>query len=95
MFGVLALWLMAVMTWPRFFRAGPRSSKVYSASLTAWAVMFMAYGGMRFGAVGFLFGLGAAGVLTKRDLLIHTLQQYQRESTWSYLEQNARPSEAV
>jgi hypothetical protein len=94
MFGAAALLLMAVMSWPRFFRAGPRSSKVYSASLTAWALLFMAYGGMRFGAVGFLFGLGAAGVLTKKDLLIHPLRGYQRESTLSYLERNAKPTEA-
>jgi hypothetical protein len=95
LFGVVALLMMAVMAWPRFFRAGLPSSKVYSAALTTWAMLYMAYNGMRFEAVSFLFGLAGAAVLTQKHLLVHTLRQHQRELSLSNLEPDAEPIEAV
>ena len=82
MFGLVSLLMLAVISWPRFVRRRGRSSNtIYSAAFTAWALAFMLYEAMRLAAVSFLFGLAAAVVLSRRDLLVLRLKAQQQEMT--------------
>jgi hypothetical protein len=81
-FGLVAVLLLVGMSWPRFIRRRGRScNTVYSAAFTAWALAFMAYESMRLAAVGFLFGLASAVILSQRDLLVLRLKAQQQEIT--------------
>jgi hypothetical protein len=86
--GLLALLLLAAMSWPRFVRRpGLSCNAIYAASLTSWALGFMAYESMRVTAAGFLFGLGAAVVLSQKDLLVRSLRAQLRASALASPEQ--------
>jgi O-antigen ligase len=74
-FGVLAIFLLAWMTWVRLRRQQPAEDKGLSLAFTAWALLYMGHSAMRLAAPAFLFGLGGAW------LLVGTVQLGRKTAT--------------
>lgn len=66
-FGLLALMLLLRAAAQRYFSSGDPYSKSFPLGLTAWALLFMLASGMRLVMPSFLFGLGAAAFVLRRQ----------------------------
>jgi O-antigen ligase len=58
--GVVAILMLASMTWSRLRQRQSADSKGLSLAFTAWALLYMGHSAMRLAAPAFMFGLGGA-----------------------------------
>lgn len=59
-FGVVAMLMLAWISWRRVRKKQTTEEKGLSLALTAWALLYMAHSAMRLAAPAFVFGLGGA-----------------------------------